>query len=82
MRLFGPVNKMAPVSTIEVAKKVGVSQSTLERWLAEGSVKRPKPIRLGGREFRRWTVADIQRVKKYKKESYRKGRGPKPKAKR
>ena len=73
---------MAPVSTVEVAKMVGVGKSTLELWLAQGSIKRPKPIRLGGREFRLWTAADIQRVKKYKKESYRKGRGRKPKAKR
>ncbi|MCH9036211.1 MAG: MerR family transcriptional regulator [Chloroflexi bacterium] len=81
MGLSGPVNNMAPVSTIEVAKTVGVSKSTLERWLAEGSVKRPRPIRLGQRAFRLWTNQDIQRVKKYKKESYRKGRGRKPKAK-
>ena len=60
----------------------GISESTLERWLADGKIKPPKPIRLGRREFRLWTAADIGRVRKYKEKNYRKGRGRKPKAKR
>jgi predicted site-specific integrase-resolvase len=58
---------------------IGVNRVTLERWLADGKIQPPRTIRYGRNEFRNWTAADIQRVRKYKKESYRKGRGRKPK---
>ena len=60
---------------------VGVSKSTLERWLAEEKIKPPKPLRLGGRVFRLWTDQDIKRVRLYKQKFYWEGRGGKPKAK-
>ena len=72
---------MTPIATADVAKKVGISESTLERWLAEGNVKPPRPIQLGRRAFRLWTEADIERVRRYKKKNYWKGRGKKPKPK-
>ena len=72
---------MAPLSTPEVAVLVGVHPITLERWLATGKVAAPKPLRVGGRTFRNWTARDIDRVKRYKKKFYRKGRGRKKKAK-
>ena len=55
---------------------------TLERWLASGKLRRPKSISYGRNEFRDWTVADVERVRKYKEQNYRKGRGRKPKPKR
>ena len=55
---------------------------TLERWLASGKLRRPKSIQYGRNEFRDWTAADVERVRKYKQENYRKGRGRKPKPKR
>ncbi len=72
---------MSPRSTAEVAKLVGVSRVTLERWLASGKVQMPKRIRVGARVSRIWTSQDIDRVKRHKKEFYRKGRGRKRKAK-
>ncbi len=72
---------MSPISTAGVAKKVCVSQSTLERWLADGKIKPPKPLRVGQKVFRLWTSKDIERVKQYKKKSYWKSQGRKPKAK-
>ena len=73
---------MSPMSTLEAAKSVGVTRVTLERWLAQGKIKPPKPFRVGRRLFRLWTRANIEQVKRYKQKSYRKGRGQKPKAKR
>jgi len=69
---------MAPLSTEQVAKQVGISRVTLERWLAAGKLRRPKSIRYGRNEFRNWTAADVERVRKFKEENYRKGRGRKP----
>ena len=69
------------LSTAEVATKVGVHQATLERWLAGGKLKMPAPLRVGRKTFRNWTVSDVERVRKYKQENYRKGRGRKPKPK-
>ena len=73
---------MSPLSTSEVAKKVGIHQATLERWLASGNLKMPEPLRVGQKTFRNWSPSDVERVRKYKQENYRKGRGRKPKPKR
>lgn len=70
---------MKTLSTIEVAKKAGIDRATLERWLAGGKIARPKSLRIGEKEFRNWTDADVERVRKFKQENYRKGRGRKPK---
>ena len=72
---------MSPLSTVQVARKIGVSKATLERWLAEGNVPRPKPLRIGEKVFRNWSDADIAKVVRYKQQNYRKGRGRKPKPK-
>lgn len=73
---------MANLSTQDVARKVGIHRVTLELWLSSGKVKAPKTVRFGKSEFRNWTAADVERVRKYKQENYRKGRGRKPKPKR
>jgi excisionase family DNA binding protein len=73
---------MANLSTLEVARKVGISRVTLERWLSSGKIAAPKTVRYGKSEFRDWTDRDVERVRKFKKENYRKGRGRKPKPKR
>jgi len=73
---------MSPLSTAEVAQKVGINRVTLERWLSSGKVKQPKTVRFGRNEFRNWTDADVERVRKYKQANYRKGRGRKARPKR
>ena len=73
---------MSPLSTEDVARKIGINRVTLERWLSDGKVVAPKKLRIGRSEFRNWTNADVERVRKYKQENYRKGRGLKPKSKR
>lgn len=73
---------MANLSTADVAKQVGISRVTLERWLAKRKVPSPKTVHYGKNEFRDWTAKDVERVRKYKQENYRKGRGLKAKPKR
>jgi len=68
------------MTTSEVAKLAGISRITLERWLADGKIPRPKVFRIGRREFRNWTLSDVKRVKVFKSNFYRKGRGRKPKS--
>jgi DNA-binding transcriptional MerR regulator len=69
-------------STPEVAKMADIHTITLERWLSSGKLKSPKRLRVGGRVVRLWTSQDVERVRKYKLQNYRKGRGRKPKPKR
>jgi len=73
---------MTKLSTKDVARKVGIGRATLERWLSNGDLQSPKTNRFGQSEFRNWTPADVERVRKYKEQNYRKGRGRKPKPKR
>ena len=70
---------MTPLSTEEVARSVGISRVTLERWLASGKVPVPRPLHVGKNVFRNWNNRDIERVKRYKEKHYRKGRGRKKK---
>lgn len=70
------------LSTAEVAKKAGIDRATLERWLAGGKIARPKSLHIGRKVFRNWADADLERVRKYKRQNYRKGRGRKPKPQR
>jgi excisionase family DNA binding protein len=70
---------MKTLSTPEVAKLVGIHQITLERWLAAEKIPSPKKLRTGRRIVRLWTNRDVERIRKYKQENYRKGRGRKPK---
>jgi predicted site-specific integrase-resolvase len=73
---------MSPLSTFEVAKRFKINKATLERWLANGKVGAPKRLRVGRKFFRNWTQLDIERIRKYKQQNYRKGRGRKAKPKR
>jgi len=72
---------MKPLSTLEVAKAIGISKSTLERWLSERKIKVPRSLCVGRKIFRFWTSRDIERVKRHKERFYWKGRGRKKKPK-
>jgi len=61
---------------------VGVHKVTLKKWLISGKVSEPRRVGNGGIQARIWTDRDIERVRKFKEENYRKGRGRKPKPKR
>lgn len=73
---------MKTLSTPEVAKLVGIHEVTLERWLAKRKIVGPKVLRTGRRVVRLWRTQDVERLRKFKQENYRKGRGRKPKPKR
>lgn len=70
---------MSPKSTREIAADVGVTKMTIERWLRDGKISRPKTIEFGGRKFRLWTRADVEKIKKYKRLHLYEGRGRKRK---
>jgi predicted DNA-binding transcriptional regulator AlpA len=63
---------MSPLSSADVASVVGIGRATLERWLKEKRIPRPKTIRVGKKGFRLWTRSDIQSVGKYKAANYNK----------
>jgi len=67
------------MSTVQAAELAGISRITLERWLADGKIPRPRIVRIGKRGFRNWTQKDIGRIKAFKRKFYRKGRGRKKK---
>lgn len=58
-------------STLQAAKKAGIHRATLIRWLQDGRVKASTEIPLaGGNILRRFTDADIEKLKGYKDEHY------------
>ena len=68
---------MPTCSSAEVAAAAGISKRTLLRWLQDGKVREPRRVTFAGQESRVWSERDLQRVKKYKADNYRKGRGRK-----
>jgi predicted site-specific integrase-resolvase len=73
---------MKTYSTAQVAKMLGVHKVTLQNWLLDGKAREPRKVRVGNIDFRIWTDTDVKRLKRYKQQNYRKGRGRKPKPKR
>jgi excisionase family DNA binding protein len=63
---------MAPLSSDDVARLVGVHRSTLERWIKEGRVSRPSPFMYGRQKLRLWAKQDIENLREYKVENYNK----------
>ncbi len=68
---------MSPLSTKDVAARIGVHRATLEEWLSKRKVKPPKVVKIGNQTYRLWTERDINRLYAYKSKFYRKGRGRK-----
>jgi len=52
------------LSTVEAAKRIGVSKSTLLRWLDEGLVD---DVERDWRGWRVWHNGDVERVKAFRK---------------
>ena len=51
-------------STREAAKKLGISKTALNRYIASSKVPAPEAQIIGGVEIRSWSDADIERVRK------------------
>jgi len=64
-------------TTSEAAKIVGIHLATLQRWIAQGKVKAPRPTLIGAVGYRLWSADDITELKEVKKAIYCKGRGRK-----
>lgn len=61
---------------------LGIGRQTLLRWIASRAVRAPRLSKVAGVSVRIWTDRELEQVRKYKQENYRKGRGRKPKGKR
>ena len=46
------------------ARKLGIGVATLHRYVEEGKVPAPEPIRIGARSVRAWSDQDVARVRK------------------
>jgi predicted DNA-binding transcriptional regulator AlpA len=65
-------------STADAARIIGVSKSTLLRWLADDIIPEPKRILVAGVSWRAWAKDDIEAARKVKASMRR---GPKPRQK-
>ena len=59
-------------TTAEAAKKIGIHQVTLQRWIKAGRVHAPKPTLIGAVGYRLWSLEDIEQLKAIKTAQYRK----------
>ena len=62
----------AALSTLQVAKLLGITSDTLHRWIRERRIEAPPLQSLGGMKVRLWSEELIDKAKKYKSEQYRK----------
>jgi len=67
-------------STSQVALEIGISKRTLFRWLRDGKIAEPKRVEYPGIVSRLWNEGDVEQLRKYKEQNYRKGRGRKKRA--
>jgi predicted DNA-binding transcriptional regulator AlpA len=54
---------MAKFSTNQAAKKLGITGTSLERYIAAKKIPAPKPTKIGKWNVRAWTEEDIERVR-------------------
>jgi excisionase family DNA binding protein len=73
---------MSPLSTKQVAARIGIHRATLEAWLSSGRVPHPKTVTVGDRRLRLWSEGDVRQLLQLKDEIYRKGRGRRKKPER
>jgi excisionase family DNA binding protein len=64
-------------TTAEAAKKVGIHQVTLQRWIKAGKIKAPVPTLIGAVGYRLWSLEEIETVKAVKRAIYHQGGGRK-----
>ncbi len=72
-------------STRQAARKLGIGQPALYRWIRDGRVRPPRKRSLGGISIRLWSERDLTRVRLYMEKhyrEYRKGMGRRKKLRR
>jgi len=68
-------------TTGEAAAAVGITRATVQAWIAKKKIRPPKATVLGNVTVRMWSPADVKMLRDAKEKLYRKGRGPKGRAK-
>ena len=68
------------LTTAETAKRSGIHQVTLQKWIAAGRLTAPKATLIGAVGYRLWSAKDVAALLKVKQAIYRKGRGRKKKS--
>ncbi|MGA2076752.1 MAG: MerR family transcriptional regulator [Terriglobia bacterium] len=68
------------LTTAEAARRGGIHHVTLQKWIAAGKVKPPKPVLIGAVGYRLWSAKDVAALLTVKQAIYRKGRGRKKKS--
>ena len=58
-------------STRQAARRLGVGEPALYRWIRDGRVRPPRKRSLGGISIRLWTARDLARVRRYMEKHYR-----------
>ena len=66
--------KMKSYSVTEAAKNVKVNVRTIQRWVQEGHIPRPKEEIIDGQLVKSWTEKEMILIRKFKTNSYR-GKG-------
>jgi predicted DNA-binding transcriptional regulator AlpA len=56
---------MAGYSTVQAAKKLGISMTTIHRYMQEKIIPFPKMQQLAGVRVRVWSDADIERARAF-----------------
>jgi excisionase family DNA binding protein len=62
-------------TTAEAARKIGIHQVTLQRWIKAGKVQAPEPTLIGAVGYRLWSLDEIDKTKSVKQAIYHKGGG-------
>jgi excisionase family DNA binding protein len=76
-----PILREKTYSTVQVAKILDVSWSTLHRWITSKKIRAPRLQLLGDVQVRLWTDNDVEIAMKYKAEHYWEKPGRRKKAK-
>jgi excisionase family DNA binding protein len=64
-------------TTRDAAAAVGISRQTLQAWIISGKVKAPKPTGGWKTAARMWSAAEVQELRRLKKQIYQEGKGRK-----
>jgi DNA-binding transcriptional MerR regulator len=64
------------LSTVQLAREVGVPRATLQYWIKEGKIAAPRTRLRKGIAVRLWTAGDVEKARKLKGTLKR---GPEPK---
>ena len=54
---------MKEYSTRQAAKRLGITQATLSRYIAAGKVPTPKVVRVGDFEVHSWTEKEVEHLR-------------------